>query len=83
MITRVRKLLLEQPDPQYKVAARIGIDPSTLSRYALGREPIKSIHLVRICRYFQVPVEQVIGYVDEQDIVDWAEEYNELKEAGN
>lgn len=75
MITRVRKLILEQPLPQYQVAAALPLHPHTLSQYALGRRPILPKHLVLFTRYFQVPVEQVLGYVNEPDILEWSEEF--------
>ena len=34
MITKIRKLYLEQPLPAYKLAAFIGIHPSMFSQYA-------------------------------------------------
>lgn len=83
MITRVRKLILEQPLPQYALAAAIGIHPSTLSNYGLGRAPITNTHLIKMCRYFQIPPEQILGYVDEPDIVNWEEDLQPAKGDGS
>lgn len=80
MITRVRKLILEQPLPQWKLAGEIGIHPSTLSAYGLGRVPMLAKHLPLFTRYFNVPPEKVLGWVDEPDILEMAEEYKKIKE---
>ena len=71
MITRIRKLLLTGDLPAYKVAAEIGIHPSTLSQYALGRREVLPHHLIRLCRYYQLNPEDILGYLDEDDIVTW------------
>ena len=73
MITKIRKLYLEQPLPAYKLAAFIGIHPSMFSQYALGRVVPKAHHLIKLCKYFDLPPEDILGYVDEDDIIDWEE----------
>ncbi len=78
-MTRLRHILLNHTDPsgipipQYIVAASCHITPSQLSNYALGREPIKHNHLLRLCEYFQVPPNSLLGYTTASDIIEWKE----------
>lgn len=69
-ITKLRSLLIKSNIPQYQVAARMGLHPSTLSAYSLGKESIKPYHLVQICQYFQLEPEDVIGYTYEFDVAE-------------
>ena len=71
MITKIRKLLLSDPRPAYKIAPEIGIHPSTLSNYALGRKEVLPHHLIKLCRYYQLNADDILGYLDEDDIVEW------------
>lgn len=80
MISKLRKLLLNSDKPQYLVAGEIGLHPSTLSLYALGRKAIAPHHLVLMTRYWQCEPEDILGYLDEDDIINWMEDA-ELKES--
>lgn len=77
MISKLRKRLLQDERPQYRVAADIGIHPSTISQYALGRIEIQPHHLVMLTRYYQCNPEDIMGYLDEPDILDWIEDAKE------
>lgn len=74
MITRIRKLLITGDLPAYKVAAEMGIHPSTLSLYALGRKEVLPQHLIKLCRYYNLNPDQILGYLDEADVVNWVDE---------
>jgi hypothetical protein len=74
IITRIRSLLLHDERPQYEVAALMGIHPSTLSQYGLGRKEVLPHHLVLMSRFWRLDAEHILGYVDEPDIVEWLDE---------
>jgi transcriptional regulator with XRE-family HTH domain len=65
-ITRLKMLLLDADQPQYQVAAKCGIHPSTLSDYALGKEPSVD-HLRALCKYFKCRQQDILGWVE----VEW------------
>jgi transcriptional regulator with XRE-family HTH domain len=46
---------LEQAD----VAAQIGVDPMTISRWERGKHGIKAMHLTALARLYRVPVEAI------------------------
>ena len=73
MITRIRKLLITGELPAYKVAAEVGIHPSTLSQYALGRKEVLPHHLIKLCKYYNLNPDEILGYIDEPDIIEWIE----------
>ena len=60
-ISNLKVLLLEADVPQYQVAAKCGIHPSQLSRYALMQDDIKPRHLRALCKYFKVAQGAVLG----------------------
>lgn len=59
--TKLRKLLFFCPEPAYRVAAFIGIHPTRLSEYSLGKRDIDEVHLMLLCEYFQCPPEDIVG----------------------
>lgn len=60
-ITNLKVKLLEADVAAYKIAAKIGIHPSQLTRYALGYEPIRPKHLRALARYFKCPQTEILG----------------------
>lgn len=72
-ITRLRYILINSPDTQQSIAKSTSISPSTLSSYALGRTQIRPNHLHRLCSYFHVNPESLLGYVEAEDIIDWSQ----------
>lgn len=60
-LTNLKVLLLEDDLPAYQIAAKCGIHPSQLSRYALHQEKIKPKHLRALCHYFGLPQYKVLG----------------------
>jgi len=69
--TKLRQLLIHNTYPQYVVAGACHIHPVQLSYYALGRKPIPTHHLVALCAYFEREPEDILGYVNLPDVVDW------------
>jgi DNA-binding Xre family transcriptional regulator len=63
-ITKLKRLLMSVPRPQYQIAALAGIHPSTLSMYARGQALILDKHLVALCDLFQCEPEDVLGFVE-------------------
>jgi transcriptional regulator with XRE-family HTH domain len=60
-ISNLKVLLLEADVPQYQVAAKCGLHPSQLSRYALQQDEIKPKHLRALCRFFRVTQQELLG----------------------
>lgn len=60
-ISNLKVLLLEADVPQYQVAAKCGIHPSQLSRYALLQDDVKPKHLRALCRFFKVAQQELLG----------------------
>lgn len=79
-ITKLRKLLLDTPQPMYKTAGQMGIHSSTMCRYALGRKDIPPHHLIIMSRYWQLDPREIIGYLEAEDIVRWLDD-NEKEHA--
>lgn len=50
------------------------MSPSTLSAYALGREEVSAKHLLAFTRHYQCNPEDILGYLDEPDIINWVED---------
>lgn len=71
MITKLRKKLLDEPRPMYKTAGLMGIHSATISLYSLGRKNIAPQHLILMCRFWQCDASELIGYLDEEDIIKW------------
>jgi transcriptional regulator with XRE-family HTH domain len=63
-VTRLLFKLQQIPEPNYVIAASMGIHPTTLSNYARGRKPISPKHLEQICRTFECEPEDVMGMIE-------------------
>ena len=46
--------------PMYRVAGIAGIDPSTLSKYANKRLPIRHTHMLALCEVFDCEPEDLM-----------------------
>lgn len=65
-MTRLKARLLELGySPQYLVAAKAGIHPSTLSQYCRGQKAIAVHHLQRLAVVLDCPAEALLGTVAE------------------
>lgn len=60
-LTNLKVLLLKDDLPAYKVAAKLGLHPSILSEYALGKKTIPKRHIRPLCRYFKVTQQELLG----------------------
>ena len=60
-LSNLKILLLEDDQPAYAIAAKCGMHPSTLSKYAKGDVSIKMVHLRALSRYFKVPHSEIVG----------------------
>ena len=67
-ITKLKARMLATVDPdtgrpmaQHRIAAATGINPSTLSEYALGRKPFTQRNLQKLCRFFECDVNDLAG----------------------
>jgi hypothetical protein len=60
-LTNLKVKLLEDEQPAYMIAAKCGMHPSQLTRYALGNETIKPGHLKALCRYFKCAQKELLG----------------------
>ena len=60
-LTNLKVKLLQDDIPAWQIAAKVGIHPSTLSEYALGKKEIKAKHLRALARYFKCPQRDILG----------------------
>lgn len=63
-ITKLRMLLMERDEPQYMIAAKLGVSPGRLSEYALGNRPIPQRRIIDFCRLLRCNAEDLFGYAD-------------------
>ena len=61
-ITRLRHVLINSAVTQQTVAREANVPASKLSAYALGRAPIPPHYLIRLCKYFSLNPESLLGY---------------------
>lgn len=71
VITRLMYRIQQIDKPNYVVAGILDIHPTTLSRYARGREPISAKHLVQFCRILQCEPEDILGTVEVEVEGEW------------
>lgn len=76
-MSKLRKRLLLSEKPQYIIAAEIGIHPATLSQYSLRRVPIATHHIPKLTRYFKCQPEDIVGVLNERDLINWVIESKE------
>lgn len=63
--TKLKLLLAERYwKRQGYVAQQLGISGPTFNRYVNGTTPIQGEHLVRLCRFFRVGPNDVIGFAE-------------------
>jgi len=60
----LRQMIAKSGAPMYFVAGLSGIDPSTLSKYANRRLPIRHHHMIALCGVFECEPEDLL---DEDD----------------
>lgn len=57
-------LMRPEAKPNYVLAAKIGVAPSRLSEWALGKRPIPPERLLRLCELLNVSPDEVLGELD-------------------
>lgn len=63
--TKLHAILMRpEAKPNYVLAAKIGVAPSRLSEWALGKRPIPPERLLRLCELLQVSPDEVLGKLD-------------------
>ena len=68
-VTKLKARLLGLKDergrqiPQHRVAAETGINPSTLSEYALGKTPFTQKNLQLLCDFFECGPNDLAGWI--------------------
>ena len=63
---RIRTLLQERKLSEKDFAIQIGIAPTSLSRVLNGRSPLSKKNLKRVCDYFGVHEDYILGKSDER-----------------
>ena len=58
---RIRDLREDHDLTQTQVAAVLGIDQRTYSNYELGYRALPIEHLIRLCKYYKVSADFVLG----------------------
>ncbi len=56
----LREMIARSGAPMYRVAALANIDPSTLSKYANRRMPIRHNHMLSLCDVFECEPEDLL-----------------------
>lgn len=64
---RLRELWIAGGFTRVGVAARVGVDPTTVWRWATGRSAIPDEHKVALARLFGVSVEHLMRWDDTTD----------------
>jgi transcriptional regulator with XRE-family HTH domain len=66
--TKLRVLLLRpEARPNYVLAARLGVAPSRLSDWSLGKRVIPTDKLMMLCEILRVAPDDIIGELDPVD----------------
>jgi transcriptional regulator with XRE-family HTH domain len=63
-VTKIRMRMLEDGRPQYLIAAAVGVAPSRISEYALGKRQIPPRLIYNFCQVFRCNVEDLLGFDD-------------------
>ena len=58
--SKLREMIARSGAPMYQVAALSHIDPSTLSKYANRRMPIRHNHMLSLCQIFECEPEDLL-----------------------
>jgi transcriptional regulator with XRE-family HTH domain len=65
--TNLAAFMAELGLKQYEVAAVVGLDPITISRYRRGMRDIPPRHVEQICAAFDVGPEKILGWHEDED----------------
>lgn len=76
---RLRMLREEANLTQEQIASIIGIHRSTYTSYEIDRDTIPIIHLNRLCNFFNVSIDYVLGFTKEKTYLNSEDEINALK----
>ena len=68
-LTKLKILLLEADESQYRIAAACGMHPSILSQYALGQRQMSIKHMRALAKYFRCTQQDLHGY----EVIEWAD----------
>jgi len=58
--SELRRMIARTGAPMYHIAGVAGIDPSTLSKYANRRMPIRHHHMLSLCAVFECEPEDLL-----------------------
>lgn len=67
------RLLWAENRPNYMIAAKIGVAPSRLSEYGLGKRPIPPHHLIALCEVLRCSPDDILGPADEDVSVSYSD----------
>ena len=68
-LTKLKILLLEADESQYRIAVHCGMHPSVLSQYALGQKQMSIKHMRALAKYFRCTQQDLHGY----EVIEWAD----------
>ncbi len=63
-ITKLRLRMMEDPRPQYVIAAAACISPARLSQFAMGVRPIPQYRVYALCEVLECNPEDLLGFAD-------------------
>ena len=67
--TKLRSLLLRpEARPNYVFAARLGVAPTRLSEWSMGKRRIPPEKLLLLCEFLNVSPDDVLGKMDPIDV---------------
>lgn len=61
VLTNLKVKLLQDDLPAWQIGAKVGIHPSVLSEYALGKRELRPKHLRALARYFKCKQTEILG----------------------
>ena len=70
-LTQLKVRLLTSDLPAYEIAAKCGMHPSQLSKYALGQKEIAPKHLRSLCQFFRCKQGDLLGNAVYELREDW------------
>lgn len=63
---RIRDLREDHDEKQETIAKLLGISQTYYSRYELGKVPIPLEKIIKLCIYYNVSADYILGFTNEQ-----------------
>lgn len=63
---RLREIRLKNKNTQIEIAEVVGLSQSEYGKYELGKRELKANMIVKLCQYFNVSADYLLGLTDEE-----------------